>query len=122
MSDDIRPIGGPGPVEPARERRAGDRRQTQRRGTRDLVPVAPAPTEDETFHPEPPPARAAVRPSTEPGAAAFLAQQIGQKGQKRGLRGGPPVLDAARSAYLGTEFSGPADRRPQPGTDTETEV
>ena len=55
-------------------------------------------------------------------AAAFAAQQLGQAGQKRGLRGGPPVLDAARSAYLGAEYSGSNERRPQPGRVDDTEA
>jgi hypothetical protein len=45
-----------------------------------------------------------------------------QTGQRRGLKGGPPVLDAARSAYLGTEHSGAAERRPQPGKAKDTDV
>ena len=55
-------------------------------------------------------------------AAAFAAQVIGQSGQKRGLRGGPPVLDAARSTYLGAEYSGGKDRRPRAGRVAKTEV
>jgi hypothetical protein len=47
--------------------------------------------------------------------AAFEAQVLGQPGVKRGLRGGQPVLDHARAAYLGAEYSGPADRRPPSG-------
>ena len=47
--------------------------------------------------------------------AAFEAQILGQPGVKRGLRGGQPVLDHARAAYLGAEYSGPADRRPPSG-------
>jgi len=47
---------------------------------------------------------------------------MGQTGQRRGLKGGPPVLDAARSAYLGTEHSGTAERRPQPGKSKDTDV
>lgn len=47
---------------------------------------------------------------------AFQAQVLGQDGQKRGLRGGKPVLDAARSAYLETEWRGEYDRRLPPGT------
>ncbi|MCA6225985.1 MAG: hypothetical protein IM653_01670 [Phenylobacterium sp.] len=49
------------------------------------------------------------------GAAALSAHLIGQDGAKRGLRGGPPVLDAARSAYQSTEWSGGADRRKKSG-------
>ena len=43
-------------------------------------------------------------------------------GQKRGLRGGPPVLDAARSAYLGAEYSGAAERRPKTGKTAKTDI
>jgi hypothetical protein len=48
-------------------------------------------------------------------ANPYAAQLIGQDGQRRGLRGGAPVLDAARSAYLGAEYSGENDRRPSSG-------
>jgi hypothetical protein len=47
---------------------------------------------------------------------------IGQTGQRRGLKGGPPVLDAARSAYLGAEHSGAAERRPLPGKAKDTDI
>jgi hypothetical protein len=47
---------------------------------------------------------------------------LGQTGQRRGLKGGPPVLDAARSAYLETKHSGPADRRPKPGRTEDTDI
>jgi len=43
-------------------------------------------------------------------------------GQRRGLKGGPPVLDAARSSYLGTAYSGGAERRPRPGKASDTDV
>jgi hypothetical protein len=55
-------------------------------------------------------------------AAAFTAQMMGQTGARRGLKGGPPVLKQARSAYLETEFSGPSDRRPPAGLLRKTEV
>ena len=63
---------------------------------------------------------AAAKPAT--AAGAYEAQLIGQDGVKRGLRGGQPVLDHARSAYLGTEWSGPADRRPAKGALTRTKI
>jgi hypothetical protein len=47
---------------------------------------------------------------------------MGQSGQRRGLKGGPPVLDAARSTYLGTAYAGAAERRPKPGKATDTDV
>ncbi len=96
------------------ERRAGRRRTdpalahedaeaTPLPGTNLPVPVAPLRQE-------------------EPPAAAFEAQLLGQEGQKRGLRGGEPVLNAARHAYLGAEWSGPGDRRPAKGVITKTEI
>lgn len=68
------------------------------------------------------PARPAPTPPADASPAAFAAQMIGQSGQKRGLRGGPPVLDAARHTYLGAEYSGPAERRPKPGKATDTDI
>jgi hypothetical protein len=52
----------------------------------------------------------------------FTAQMMGQTGGRRGLKGGPPVLKQARSAYLETEFSGPNDRRPPAGLLRKTEI
>lgn len=121
MTDGIRPVGftqGPS----IDERREGDRRGRDRRrhsqsenetsDSRELVPSGPV-----SDHPSAKPAAPLPVPP-----AAFTAQIIGQKGQRRGLKGGPPVLDAARSTYLGTEYSGGNDRRPAPGTETETEI
>jgi hypothetical protein len=56
------------------------------------------------------------------GFATFAAHLMGQSGQKRGLRGGQEVLDSARSTYLGTEFSGGSDRRPQTGLLKKTQI
>jgi hypothetical protein len=67
--------------------------------------------------PAPPPQQSRRNPY-----AAFAAHLMGQAGQKRGLRGGQEVLDTARSTYLGTEFSGPADRRPKAGLIKKTEI
>ena len=97
-----------------------DRRQSDRRAgstSRDLVPVGPVETirKDETGAPASP----AATPTADP---AFSAQLMGQSGQKRGLKGGAPVLDAARSAYLGTEYSGSNERRPAAGAAKKTEV
>jgi hypothetical protein len=69
---------------------------------------------DEQPAPPPPPRRGAF--------ATFAAHIMGQTGQKRGLRGGQEVLDTARSTYLGTEYSGPADRRPRAGLIKKTEI
>jgi hypothetical protein len=59
---------------------------------------------------------------TTPPSGPVEAQILGQDGQKRGLRGGPAVLNKARSAYLGTEFSGAANRRPGPGGVARTKI
>jgi hypothetical protein len=116
MTDEVRPVG---PVQRREDRRAADRRVEQRRAgstSRELVPV------DIPDEPAEPPARPAPKPAADAGAAAFAAQVMGQTGQRRGLKGGPPVLGAARSAYLGTEHSGAAERRPQPGKAKNTDV
>jgi hypothetical protein len=92
--------------------RAG-RRQTDREvGAEPLAPIinVPAVLAEQPAKPEP------VM------AAAFEAQVLGQPGVKRGLRGGQPVLDHARAAYLGAEYSGPADRRPPSGVVTRKEI
>jgi hypothetical protein len=56
------------------------------------------------------------------GFAEFAAQILGAGVRKRGLKGGPPVIDAARTAYLETEYSGPNDRRPRTGQITRKDV
>jgi hypothetical protein len=52
---------------------------------------------------------------TQPRTGVFAAQLLGQQGQRRGLKGGAPVLGAARGAYLAAEFAGENERRPAPG-------
>lgn len=66
--------------------------------------------------------RPASPPPRREGFAAFAAHLMGQVGQKKGLRGGQEVLNAARSTYLGTEYSGPADRRPKAGLIKKTNI
>jgi hypothetical protein len=44
-------------------------------------------------------------------ATAFVAHLRGRDGARRGLKGGAPVLEQARAAYLDAEYSGEADRR-----------
>jgi hypothetical protein len=63
-----------------------------------------------------------ARAETGTPATPIEAQILGQEGHKRGLRGGAPVLNQARSAYLGAEFSGAANRRPRPGVVARTEI
>ena len=54
--------------------------------------------------------------------ATFAAQLLGGGVRGRGLKGGPPVIEAARAAYLETEYSGPNDRRPPKGIITRKDV
>ena len=107
MTDPIRPSGSI----------AEDRREAaRRRGD----PPANGPARPPETAAEPPaptclPAAVPAESRSKGGPAAFAAQVLGQEGQKRGLRGGLPVLRQARSTYLETEWSGPADRRPGAG-------
>ena len=105
-----------GPIDPIRRAQAArralpaprdDRPETD--GEEDVTFVR-----DEQPAPPPPPRRGAF--------ATFAAHLMGQSGQKRGLRGGQEVLDAARSTYLGTEYSGQSDRRPKAGLIKKTEI
>jgi len=66
----------------------------------------------------------AVPPPTERSASAavFDAQLLGQAGQKRGLRGGPAVIDGAAASYNRTEWSGSRDRRARKGGIAKTEI
>lgn len=106
MNGPIDPLRRPGPARRALPApREGDRHETQE----EVVFVV----EDEP---------SAAPPPRREGFAAFAAQVIGQPGQKRGLRGGQEVLDTARSTYLGTEYSGEADRRPKAGLLKKTKI
>ncbi len=106
MSDPTGPIGAVAERR-ARERRASERRKPSTCTALILAPAPPSPTPE------------ASEPIAE---AAFTAQVLGQTGQKRGLKGGQPVLEQARSAYLGAAYSGAADRRPAPGRVTRTKI
>ena len=55
-------------------------------------------------------------------ASVIEAQVAGQTGARRGLRGGQPVLDAARSAYLSAEWRGDGDRRLPTGALRRVEI
>jgi hypothetical protein len=113
MTDEVAPIG---PVV-SRDRREQDRRTAERRAAAKALVVAGPPAEAAERPAATPPA-----PASDGGAVAFTAQLLGQSGQRRGLRGGPPVLETARSTYLETRYSGAADRRPKPGVAEDTDV
>ncbi|MDR3511862.1 MAG: hypothetical protein P4L73_09520 [Caulobacteraceae bacterium] len=116
MTDPISPIGGP----------YGPRPISRRAADEDDVLDAGAEASDDggsrlPMVIEPPPPQAPPR-SRRAALAAFAAQLLGQGGQKRGLRGGRETLEKARTAYLETEWSGPADRRLTTGKITKTEI
>ncbi|MDX5392282.1 MAG: hypothetical protein AB1760_03475 [Pseudomonadota bacterium] len=56
------------------------------------------------------------------GPAVFSAHIMAQGEQRRGLKAGASTLDAARSAYNQTEYSGGADRRARKGGLTRTDI
>lgn len=100
-----------------------ERRQQRRREEDQLVRPAAAPA-DQPNLPVPveaPHARERADGAGVSGQAAFAAQLLGQPGQKRGLRAAG-TIETARSAYLGAEYSGPADRRPPKGLLKKAEI
>lgn len=108
-----------GPVDPVR---AFERRQIRRRSEDGTRPAAAdggtnVPALIEGAH-----AEELADPAPAQAQSIFAAQMYGQTGQKRGLRGGQPVFDAARAAYLETEYSGPDDRRPAKGLLRKTDI
>ena len=100
------------------------RRLARRLGAtgRELVPVGDVPAQSNLPAIIATPVVEQPAPAESDLSAAFAAQVMGQGGQKRGLRGGPPVLTQARASYLQTEWSGPADRRIRRGRITKTEI
>ena len=99
------------PIRDSSDRRARERRAGERRTPGTALVLSPNPTPEHEAAPPDPLAE-----------AAFTAQMLGQTGQKRGLKGGQPVLEQARSAYLEAAYSGPLDRRPAPGRMTRTKI
>ena len=119
-----RPVDPVGPLASV-DRRKVERRDGQRRApdaSRSAVTPSSTPDADDVLSDGRAQAPVPPSPSGVDAAAVFAAQQLGQAGQKRGLRGGPPVLDAARSAYLGAEYSGAAERCPITGKTTKTDI
>jgi hypothetical protein len=110
MSSPIDPIRKGGPVRRSRRPDGTQARRADDGADRNLPAIY-----------EPPVPPAADSGPVDP-TAAFAAHLMGQDGQKRGLRGGAPVLNQARSAYLGAEYSGAANRRPRPGVVARTEI
>ena len=100
------------------ERRAKDEAKKQASASRELVPVGKPVHHD----PAGPAARKAPLTEAQAAAAAFAAQVLGQGGQRNGIKGGPPLMDNARSTYLGAEYSGDKERRPPVGATTRKNV
>jgi len=103
---------------------ASDRRRQRRRAEDAARPASPAGggTNLPVVIEQSPRAGARAEEARAEGFTTFTAHVYGQTGQKRGLRAGPPALEAARSAYLETEYSGPDDRRPPKGLLKKTKV
>ena len=97
------------PIDPIR------RAERIRRAKRALTPRREASEPAQTL-----PVPVAKAPPPAP-AVAVEVQLIGE-GERRGLRGGEPVLKAAKSAYVRTEWSGSADRRTPKGALTKKEI
>jgi len=115
MTNGVRPVGPVG----ERDRRSAQRREAERRAAaagRQLVPAGPV------LDGTPDPASPADATAPADPAAAFSAQLMGQSGQRKGLKGGPPVLNSARASYLGNEYSGENDRRPPSGLVKKTDI
>jgi len=112
VTDPVSPVKRPSKPEPIR--RSHGLVVLRRRMEEYAAGLEPrAPRDDE----EEPPTADASSPT-----AALHAHLLGQEGQKRGLRGGPEVLEKARASYLEAEYSGPRDRRPRKGRITKTEI
>ena len=116
MSDPIDKAGGVRAERRNKDRRSSKRRDGEGSDKRQTGSNLPVPVSSSR------PASADPGPTAESGAAIFTAQLLGQDGQKRGLRGGQPVLDTARSAYLEAEWSGRGDRRIRAGRFTKTKI
>ncbi|WP_225896906.1 hypothetical protein [Brevundimonas goettingensis] len=104
------------------ERRSADRRAKKESASRDLVPVGKPVHHDPAGPAASKAAHAAAMTEAQAAAAGFAAQMLGQGGQRNGIKGGPPVMDAARSAYLGAEYTGEKDRRPAAGATKRTDI
>jgi hypothetical protein len=105
-----------GPIDPIRPVRLirRERRSADAAPREDAAPVVNVTV---NLAPTPEPPSAPYRPPTN-----LDAHLIAQNARVRGLRGGQQVLDAARGAYLETEFSGLSDRRLRAGQITKTEA
>lgn len=108
MTSPINPVRRPQPSRRTKRARAGDE-ATGAEAANLPVPVEPV------SRPVPP------EPVIET-HAVFAAQLLGQGGEKRGLRAGKTLVDAANSSYKRTEWSGSKDRRTRAGKHAKTEV
>jgi hypothetical protein len=105
-----------GPIEPIRPVRLVKRGRPKAEAEAEASPQPSVNVTVNIGQPATPPA-SPYQPPT--GLDAHL---IAQSARTRGLRGGQQVLDAARSTYLGTEYSGANDRRARAGRIAKTDV
>ena len=82
-------------------RRTAEAAPPERRG-KSLIVAGPSVRQDRI---------ASERAESLAASASYAAQLLGQPGMKRGLKGGPEVIDGARSAYLETNYLGQNERR-----------
>ena len=68
------------------------------------------------------PATDAHAPSGPDGATGFTAQMLGQDGHAPARNAAPAILDAAKTAYVTIQWSGPLDRRARKGAMTKTDL
>ncbi len=98
-------------------RKTPDRRLAERRDT-----AAAPPPDRRSLVVSGPAAHSAEKSEASGATAAFAAQLLGQPGIKRGLKGGPEVIDGACSAYLETEYLGSGERRIPKGVIAKREI
>jgi hypothetical protein len=113
MTEPVDPTAGAQIERRAKQRRGKDRRSADRRAGKSGLPVPVS---------GPVSASQGGAAAARGADAAFTAQMLGQTGQKRGLKGGPPVLEAAKTAYLDAEWSGAQDRRRRTGKIAKKEI
>ncbi|MFC3078837.1 hypothetical protein ACFODL_12120 [Phenylobacterium terrae] len=99
------------PIDPIR------RAERIRRAKRALVARGQAAEPAQTL-----PVPIAKAPAPAPKPEIAVAVQLMGEGERRGLRGGEPVLKAAKTAYVRTKWSGSADRRTPKGALTKKEI
>lgn len=106
------------PIDPIR--RTSRTRRTDRTPEAALRPLGEV--EDRSHDAHFNPATDAHAPSGPDGATGFTAQMLGQDSHAPARNVAPAILDAAKTAYVTTQWSGPLDRRARKGAMTKTDL